>query len=82
MLDRFRRWREARDADMDARVLAAIRAGHDYGFGIAKATGLRAGGLYVALYRLERDGKITSRWEPDPGGRPPRRLYSVAELEP
>ncbi len=67
-----------RDEDTEARVLAAIGAGFDSGFSICEDTGLSAGCVYPALARLERSGQITARWEPDPGERPPRRLYSIA----
>ena len=76
MIAWFRRRRE----DAEARVLAAIREanGEAYGFGIYRATGLSIGRVETALDGLERSGRIVARREPDPGDRPPRRLYSVA----
>jgi DNA-binding PadR family transcriptional regulator len=73
-------WFRRRRENAEARVLAAIREaeGGAYGFDICRATGLRAGRVYPALYELERTGRITSCWEPDPGDRPARRLYSAA----
>ncbi len=75
-------WLRRRNEDAESRVLAAIRDGFDYGFGICRATGLGAGRVYAALWRLEQRGAITSGWEPDPGDRPPRRLYSVRARQP
>jgi hypothetical protein len=44
------------------------------------------GTLYNALYRLERDGRLTSRWEPaeiaEREKRPRRRLYRTASRPP
>lgn len=73
-------WFRRRREDADARVLAAIREanGEAYGLSIGRATGLGAGRVTSALYRLEQRGQIVAHWEPDPGDRPPRRLYSVA----
>ena len=49
---------------------------------IAKATGLWVGSLYPALMRMERNGRITSRWEtgtPRPDGSARRRFYALPE---
>ncbi len=47
---------------------------------IAKVTGLRPGTLYPILYRLEKAGWASSRWEegdPSEMGRPRKRLYRL-----
>lgn len=54
-----------------------------YGLALAEETGVRSGTVYPILARLERDGWLTSSWEPiDPAieGRPRRRLYRLTAL--
>jgi DNA-binding PadR family transcriptional regulator len=62
-------------------VLAAIRAGHRYGFDIMDATGIPDGSVYPALRRLERAGYLAARWEDKDEAtarqRPPRRYYRL-----
>ncbi len=62
-------------------VLAAIRAGHRYGFDIMDATGIPDGSVYPALRRLERAGYLEARWEDKAEAtarqRPPRRYYRL-----
>jgi DNA-binding PadR family transcriptional regulator len=64
-----------------ALVLAALAAGHRYGFDVMDATGLASGTVYPALRRLERAGLLRSRWEAAStaldDGRPRRRLYQL-----
>lgn len=64
-----------------ATVLAALAAGHRYGFEIIDATGLRAGTVYPILRRLEAEGFARSSWErvtrARAEGRPPRRNYRL-----
>ena len=62
-------------------VLAAIEAGHRYGFDIMDATGIPDGTVYPALRRLEGGGYLDARWE-DRGeaadhNRPARRYYRL-----
>ena len=62
-------------------VLAAIRAGHRYGFDIMDATGIPDGSVYPALRRLERAGYLAAEWEDRERAtadqRPPRRYYRL-----
>jgi len=62
-------------------VLAAIDAGHRYGFDIMDATGIPDGSVYPALRRLERAGYLEARWEARETAtadhRPPRRYYRL-----
>lgn len=63
-------------------VLAAIDAGHRYGFDIMDATGIPDGSVYPALRRLERAGYLEARWEDraeaTADNRPPRRYYRLS----
>jgi PadR family transcriptional regulator, regulatory protein PadR len=65
-------------------VLHAVARGTAHGFDIIESTGLAGGTVYPALSRLERDGLITSSWEPVESaraeGRPPRRNYVVTRF--
>ena len=74
-------------------ILAALNGGALHGYAIAReverrssgALALGEGSLYPALRALERDGFVTSRWEPQASG-PARKIYEltdsgVAELE-
>lgn len=64
----------------EAEVLAAIEAGHQFGFAISQVTRLGAGRVTITLFRLERDGRVRSDWErPRPADRPPRRMYEVVK---
>jgi len=61
---------------------AIISSGHLElaGADVGRETKLRSGTLYPILYRLERAGWLSSRWEteePEHLGRPRRRLYQV-----
>ena len=72
---------EARLSHTAAMILQAIHAGHIYGFSVMEMTGLPSGTVYPAMRRLERDGLIASRWEPqtiaDAEQRPPRKYYRL-----
>ena len=63
-------------------MLAELRRGESYGYGIARAleeTGLGAvpgGTLYPVLGRLERAELIRARWVESPTG-PPRKYYDI-----
>ena len=65
------------------RVLHAVAGGTHYGFDVIDLTALPGGTVYPALSRLERDGFLSSSWEPvtvaRAEGRPPRRYYGVTE---
>ncbi|MEQ9569242.1 MAG: PadR family transcriptional regulator [Longimicrobiales bacterium] len=62
-------------------VLAAIEAGHRYGFDIMDATGIPDGTVYPALRRLEGGGFLEARWEDEQEAadhhRPARRYYRL-----
>ena len=62
-------------------VLHAVASGTHHGFDIIDVTQLPGGTVYPALSRLERDGFVSSSWEPvtlaRSEGRPPRRYYTV-----
>lgn len=70
-----------RMTQVTALILAAVGAGHRYGFDIMDATGLASGTVYPALRRLEEAKLLRGRWEEAPaterGGRPQRRLYEL-----
>jgi DNA-binding PadR family transcriptional regulator len=62
-------------------VLAAIEAGHRYGFDIMDATGIPDGTVYPALRRLEKGGFLEAHWEDAraaaESNRPARRYYRL-----
>ena len=63
------------------RILDALKAAPKYGLSgaeLAKATGLWSDPLYVALARMEHDGRLRSEWVNDP--LPGRRLYRLTGL--
>jgi len=67
-------------------ILSALAPGARHGYGILKAVEelsagrlrLRAGTLYEALDRLERDGVVRFDREESVGG-PPRRYYALTQ---
>jgi hypothetical protein len=63
------------------RILDALKAAPKDGLSgaeLAKATGLWSDPLYVALARMEHDGRLRSEWVNDPF--PGRRLYHLTGL--
>ena len=62
-------------------VLEALARGYHYGFDILDATSLPSGTVYPILRRFEREGLVTSEWEPEGTAqqekRPPRRYYAL-----
>ena len=48
-----------------------------YGYEIMQQSGMKSGSLYPILGRFERLGWIEGTLEPSPGGRPPRRVYTM-----
>lgn len=64
-----------------ALVLAALAAGHGYGFRIADVTGLRVSTVYPILRRLEGEVLVQSSWERDSraraAARAARRIYRL-----
>ena len=65
----------------DERVLTWVRGrGLSHGADIAEGLNIGSGSLYPALSRLEKAGRLASRWEGDAplaDGKPRRRLYHV-----
>ncbi len=65
-------------------ILAILDQGEAYGLEILEHTS-KAGGvvsegsLYPLLNRLERDGKLASRWNLDEGVSHPRKYYRLTE---
>lgn len=66
-----------------ALVLAALQAGHRYGFDIMEATGLPSGTVYPLLRRLEAGAFAAAEWEDEDAaqreGRPQRRYYAITD---
>ena len=64
-------------------VLAALAPGELYGLQILARIGgaggvVNDGALYPLLNRLERDGKLISRWSMDDGAAHPRKYYRLS----
>lgn len=65
-------------------VLATMASGPTYGYAVSSALESRGlgkvkgGTLYPLLGRLERDGLITSHWEPGSGG-PGRKFFELTD---
>lgn len=67
-------------------VLAVLREGEQYGYGIAQQIRERSdgafapseGALYPALHRLEADGALAATWREGERG-PRRRWYRITE---
>lgn len=75
-----RQWWRDRRAERDARdeclVAGALwHAAPLSGWPLMWMTKLHGGRLYAALIRMERDGRVTSWWQPGP--RPRRRFYRL-----
>jgi PadR family transcriptional regulator, regulatory protein PadR len=62
-------------------VLSAVSRSVRHGFDIMDTTELPSGTVYPVLGRLERDGYMRSKWEPQSVAqrekRPPRRYYEI-----
>jgi PadR family transcriptional regulator PadR len=83
--------RELQKGATDTLILAALTAGPQYGYALARAITERSGGyfrmthgtLYPALARLEAAGWVAGVWQEGaalgPKGRPPRRYYTLTE---
>ena len=74
---------------LDMLVLKALEMGDMHGWGITEriergsrnAFQLNQGSLYPALYRLERQGYVTSRWEVDPNTSTAWTVAAINALE-
>jgi PadR family transcriptional regulator, regulatory protein PadR len=65
-------------------VLAALEKKERYGLEILEAAGkagleISEGTIYPLLNRLQRDGKVTSKWVEEPGASHPRKYYLLTE---
>jgi PadR family transcriptional regulator PadR len=82
--------RDAANVHVDLLVLSTLQSGPAHGYGVVDALRSRSEGafdlaegtVYPALYRLERKGFVTSRWEQRARRRRVYRLTrkGVAEL--
>lgn len=67
-------------------ILAVLADGPRHGYAIAReierrsadALSMGEGALYPALRALEREGLVTSEWQPQPSG-PARRVYTLTD---
>ncbi len=67
-------------------ILAVLADGPRHGYAIAReierrsadALSMGEGALYPALRALEREGYVTSEWQPQPSG-PARRIYTLTD---
>ena len=48
-----------------ALILKSLSLGYCFGLDVMEVTGLPSGTVYPALRRLERDGLVESKWEPE-----------------
>jgi DNA-binding PadR family transcriptional regulator len=63
-----------------ARLLALFLATPErplYGYELMRSTGIKSGSLYPVLGRFESLGWLVGSMEESPGGRPPRRVYTL-----
>ena len=73
-------------SDLEALILGVLQSGELHGYEIAKrikehggeALAVGEGRLYPALHRLEADGKVLAKWQPQEG-KPPRRVYEITD---
>ena len=62
-----------------ARLIAAFLDSQSglYGYELLQETGIKSGSLYPILGRFESLGWICGEMQESPGGRPPRRVYTL-----
>ena len=78
--------RELRRGSLELAILHLLSSGEAYGYEIVSKLTARTNGaleitdgtLYPVLYRLERAGFVTVRWE-TPGRGVPRKYYDLTE---
>ncbi len=81
--DEIANWRsQLRKGAAELVVLAVLRRGEAYGLEILDRTQMAddlvaEGALYQLLNRLERDGKLKSRWQTDGSSSHPRKYYAL-----
>jgi PadR family transcriptional regulator PadR len=79
-------WNELRKGSTQTLILTVLAEQPAHGYAIAREIERRSrealqmgeGALYPALRGLEREGFVTSRWEPQPAGAA-RRVYELTE---
>lgn len=77
---------ELKKGSLEMLLLALVRESERYGYELASALeegsdgklSVSAGTLYPVLYRLNEDGFLETRWEPEGTG-PPRKYYRITE---
>lgn len=77
---------EALKGHLDLLILASVRDRPLHGYAVAEALRINSRGvfdipegtLYPALHRLEKSGRLASRWSTEDGRR--RRIYEVTAL--
>ena len=80
------RWRsQLRKGAAELAVLACLERTESYGLDLLERVvadgglALTEGTLYPLLHRLQRDGKIESRWVEDEGASHPRKYYRLTD---
>jgi DNA-binding PadR family transcriptional regulator len=73
ILNRRREQKRARD---DMAVLGCLHQGDVWVLDMWQRLGGGVSAIYMALYRLERQGLVVAEFVPQPSG-PPRRLYAL-----
>lgn len=72
--------RQSRQARQIIAEMLKDPEGEHYGLDLGRTTGLASGTLYPILFRMEREGWLSSAWEridPRIEGRSPRKYYSL-----
>ena len=81
--------RDTTSGHVDLLLLSTLESGPAHGYGIVESLRTRSAGafdfaegtVYPALYRLERQGLVTSRWEEGPRRRRVYRLTRKGSAE-
>ena len=66
-------------------ILSLLKKGEKYGLELLDtlrdrpAIGVADGSLYPLLARLEREGRVSTRWVPGAGAGPPRKYYRLSK---
>ena len=75
---------ELRRAVLSSCVLALLSTGEHYGFDLVRSLSenygmaTQEGTVYALLSRLQKDGAVTSFWQPSDSG-PPRKYYRITD---
>ncbi len=74
---------QLRKGAVELAVLGVLAKGDSYGVAILErlaevsALGVAEGSIYPLLHRLQKDGKVASRWVEEPGASHPRKYYAL-----